>query len=137
ISSITGGSGWSNLTEDRTAAAAGTWDATASSSPGVGDWAIQLAPLAPAALTVTADQNGNYTFTGLANGSYTVTPSKTGSTFNPTSQAVTINGASVTSINFTDTAVQTFSISGVISPAASGSAATVTLSGAASATATV
>jgi len=50
--------------------------------------------------TTTSDTSGNYSFIGLANGSYTVTPSKAGTTFTPASQAVTINGSTVTGINF-------------------------------------
>jgi hypothetical protein len=49
VPSISGGAGWANLTEDRTAAAAGTWNATASSLPDVDNWAIQLIALAPVA----------------------------------------------------------------------------------------
>jgi hypothetical protein len=79
------------------------------------------------AATVTADANGNYTFTGLANGSYTVTPTKAGFSFTPVNRAVTVNGANVTAINFTATAV-TYSITGTISPASLGSGAIVTLS---------
>jgi hypothetical protein len=101
IPSITGGSGWANLTEDRAAATAGIWNATASSSPAVIDWAIQLLALSPTVVTVTADANGNYGFGGLANGSYTVTPSKAGFTYSPASQVETINGANVTGVNFT------------------------------------
>jgi hypothetical protein len=37
----------------------------------------------------------------LANGSYTVTPSKSGFTFTPTNQPVTVNGANVTGVAFT------------------------------------
>src|SRR5260370_17938278 len=85
--------------------------------------------------TATADSAGNYTFAGLANGTYTIVPSHAGFTFTPSSQSMTVNGANVTGVNFTDTA-QTFSISGTISPTAGGSGATVTLSGAASATTT-
>jgi uncharacterized protein (TIGR03437 family) len=51
--------------------------------------------------TTNADSSGKFTFTGLVNGTYTLTPSKTGYTFNPASQSVTLNGASLTSINFT------------------------------------
>jgi Carboxypeptidase regulatory-like domain len=82
-----------------------------------------------------ADGAGNYTFTGLANGTYAVTPSRTGYTFNPSTQTATVSGAKVTGINFTATAQtgQTFGISGTISPTAGGSGATVTLSGATSA----
>ena len=46
--------------------------------------------------TVTSTTAGAYTFNAVANGSYTVTPAKTGFSFTPTSQAVTVNGANVT-----------------------------------------
>jgi hypothetical protein len=88
-----------------------------------------------AGATTTADNAGNYTFTGVSNGTYTVVPSHAGYTFTPSSQSVAVNGANVTGVNFTD-AAQTFSISGMISPAAGGSGATVTLSGTASGTTT-
>jgi len=55
------------------------------------------------AATVTADASGNFTFANLANGSYVVTPSKSGVTFVPTSQSVTINGSNITGVNFTAT----------------------------------
>ncbi|MGJ0483523.1 MAG: Ig-like domain-containing protein [Methylomicrobium sp.] len=51
--------------------------------------------------TVTANSSGNYSFPNVANGTYTVTPSKTGFTFSPASQQVTVNGANVTAPNFT------------------------------------
>jgi len=91
-----------------------------------------------ASATTTADSSGNYSFAGLASGNYTLTPSKTGFTFNPSSQSTTLSAANVSGVNFTATknAVPTFSISGNISPAANGSGATVTLSGAASSTTT-
>jgi len=54
-----------------------------------------------ASLATIADGSGNYSFSGLSDGSYTVKPSKLKATFNPASQAVTINEASVTSVNFT------------------------------------
>jgi hypothetical protein len=85
--------------------------------------------------SVTADGSGNYTFTGLANGAYTVTPSHTGYTFTPANAAVTINNANVSGVNFTSAAVPTFNISGTIS-GAGGNAATVALSGAATANVT-
>ena len=134
--SVAGGSGWANLTEDQTAFAAGIWNGTASASPAVDDWAIQLVALTPTApVIVNVNGSGNYSFGGLANGSYTVTPSEPGFTFAPASLPVTINVADVNNANFT-AASQTFSVSGTISPPASGSGATVTLSGAASAVAT-
>ncbi len=85
--------------------------------------------------TTTANASGGYSFTGLANGSYTVTPSQSGYSFTPASKAVTVNGASVTAVNFTSTAVTTYSISGTIS-GAGGAGATVNLTGAKTATTT-
>jgi len=86
--------------------------------------------------TTTADSSGNFTFTGLANGTYTITPSHTGFTFSPSSLAVTINGANVSSgVTFTASAL-TYSLSGTITPGTGGSGATITLSGAATATVT-
>jgi hypothetical protein len=102
IASISGGSGWANLTEDSTAATAGSWKAATASTRAVTDWAIQLVALAPVSLqSATADAGGNYTFSNLNNGSYTVTPSNSGHTFTPSSQSVTVNNANVTGINFT------------------------------------
>src|SRR5439155_18540885 len=54
-----------------------------------------------ASASATADAAGNYSFSNLANGSYTVTPTKSGYTFSPPSQSVTINAANLTGVNFT------------------------------------
>ena len=54
-----------------------------------------------AAASTIVDVNGNYSFAGIANGSYIVTPSKTGFTFTPATQSITINGANATAIDFT------------------------------------
>ena len=123
--SIGGGTGWANLTEDRTATTAGTWNATASSLPAVADWAIQLIALAPVpSQTVTGDANGNYSFTGLPNGSYLVTPTKTSFTFSPASRTVTVSGANATGINFvTPPSITSFT------PASGPVATSVTLTG--------
>jgi Bacterial pre-peptidase C-terminal domain len=51
--------------------------------------------------SASSDASNNYTISGLANGTYTVTPSKSGCTFSPSSQSVTVNGANVSAINFT------------------------------------
>jgi hypothetical protein len=56
--------------------------------------------------TQTADSSGKYVFTGLAPGNYAVTPSKSGFTFSPTSQNVTLSNADVTGLNFTAAALQ-------------------------------
>lgn len=87
--------------------------------------------------TTTADGSGNYSFANLANGSYTVTPSKSGYSISPTNRTVTVSGANTTGVNFTATALPTYSISGTISPAASSSGATVTLNGGSTQTTTV
>jgi hypothetical protein len=113
-----------------------TFSISGTISPAAGGSGATVTLSGAASASTTANSSGNYTFTGLANGNYAVTPSRTGYTFNPTTQAVAVNGANVTGLNFTATAVQTFSISGTISPAAGGSGATVTLSGAASASTT-
>ncbi len=86
--------------------------------------------------TTTVGAAGSYSFNGIVNGTYAVTPSNTGYVFAPSSQSVTVNGSPVTGINFTASALPTYSISGMITPSANGSGATVTLSGTASATTT-
>ena len=85
-----------------------------------------------ATATVTANASGNYAFSGLTNGSYTVTPSQSGFSFSPGSQAVTVNNAGVSAVNFTTV---TYTISGSVS-GAGGAGATVTLGGAAAGTVT-
>ena len=104
-------------------------------SPAAGGNAATVTLSGAASAMTTVNSSGSYTFTGLANGTYAITPSHTGYTFSPTSQAATVSGANVTGINFTDAPQSaTYAISGTISPAAGGSGATVTLSGAAGAT---
>ena len=89
--------------------------------------------------TTTTDANGNYSFTGLSNGSYTITPTLIGYNFSNTSDAVTINGASVTVSTeiATSSSSSTYSISGTVtSGGAPLSGVTITLSGTSSGTAT-
>jgi hypothetical protein len=66
--------------------------------------------------STTTDSNGAYRFTALPNGSYNVVPSLSGSTFAPVSTAVTINGADLTAISFTQTAnaAASYTISGAV-----------------------
>jgi len=85
--------------------------------------------------TVNTDTSGNYTLSGLASGTYTVTPTKSGYTFSPASQSVTISSANVTGVNFTATAVSsTYSISGTITYNSAGLSGVVVTAGTASAT---
>jgi hypothetical protein len=113
-----------------------TYSISGTISPVAGGSGATVTLTGASSATTTANASGAYTFTGLANGSYTVTPSNTGYTFAPASQNVTVNGANLTGVNFAASAQGTFSISGTVSPAAKGSGAALTLSGAASATAT-
>lgn len=85
--------------------------------------------------TATTDAAGAYAFYDLPNGSYVVTPSLEGYTFDPQFLPVTLAGASVTNANFVSTLVPTYSVYGTVSGAVL-SGVTLTLSGAATGTAT-
>ncbi len=87
-----------------------------------------------ASATTTTASGGTYSFAGLANGSYTVTPSKSGYTFSPASASETVSGANITGVNFTATAVPTYSISGTITLNGAGLSGVTVSSGTASAT---
>jgi hypothetical protein len=50
---------------------------------------------------VFPDSLGNFTFLGIPNGTYAIVPSKTGYSFTPSMQVVTVNGGPVTGVNFT------------------------------------
>ena len=115
---------------------AGTFTISGTISPSTGGSGATLVLSGVSTANSTADSSGNYTFTGLANGTYVVAPSHTGYVYAPATQAVTINGANATGVNFTATSQQTFSISGTITPLTGGAGATVTLSGPAAATST-
>ena len=88
-----------------------TWSMSGTVSPAANGTGTTLTLSGASGGTTTADASGNFTFAGLANGSYTVTPSKTGFTFSPASQPVTVSGANVTGVNFTATPIPTWSIS--------------------------
>jgi hypothetical protein len=118
-------------------ASTGTWTITGAINPvplGIGTL-MTLTLSGATVATVTADASANYNFTSLANNTYMVTPSKIGYLFSPASQTVTlpVNGASATGINFTATAVQTWSISGTSSPSSPGSGVVMILTGPSSA----
>jgi hypothetical protein len=117
-------------------AQATTWSISGVINPTSGGAGATVTLSGAASATTVSDGNGNYSFTGLTNGSYTVTPTNTGYTFTPASQSVTINGTNQAGINFTAQSASGYSISGVITPAASGSGTTITLSGTSKATTT-
>src|SRR5262249_34691668 len=113
-----------------------TWTISGTVSPAASGAGTTLTLSGGASGSTTADASGNFSFAGLANGTYTVTPSKTGFTFSPVSQSVTVSGANVTGVNFTITPIPTWTISGTVSPAATGTGTTLTLSGPAGGTTT-
>lgn len=78
--------------------------------------------------TAIVDSNGGYSFSGVVNGTYSVVPSKAGIVFNPASQSVTVNGGNSTVSPFT-AAIQTWTVSGAITPTNSGMGALVSLDG--------
>ena len=100
---------------------------------GVGGNGATVSLTGASTATTTASSTGAYSFPGVANGSYTVTPGNAGFVFTPTSRALTVKGANLVE-NFSS-AAQTFTLSGVIS-GTGGNRATVSLSGAATATTT-
>jgi hypothetical protein len=115
------------------AQAPSSWSISGTVSPTSGGTGTTVTLSGASNGTTVTDANGNYLFNGLANGSYTVTPSKTGLTFSPGNQAVTISGANRTGVNFTAQGTgPTWGISGAINPSSGGNGATVTLSGTAS-----
>jgi hypothetical protein len=57
------------------------------------------------AKSTQTDSAGNYSFSGLPNGSYLVAASQAGYTFTPSTAAESVNGANITGVNFTATAV--------------------------------
>lgn len=86
-----------------------TYSISGTISPTAGGSGATVTLSGAASATTTANTSGAYAFSGLSNGSYTVTPSHTGYTFAPGNQAVTINGANVSGVNFTATALQAHS----------------------------
>src|SRR6185312_9095064 len=74
---------------------------TISGSLGTNGANATVAVSGAATASTTADASGNYAISNHINGNYTVTPSKSGFTFSPAFQSVTVSGANVAGINFT------------------------------------
>lgn len=73
--------------------------------------------------TSTTNESGSYSFSGVQNGTYYITPSKTGYTFSPATQKVTINGGNLFGQSFiasSTTIIGTYNISGAVSANGSG-----------------
>jgi hypothetical protein len=77
-----------------------TWSISGSITPGSAGGGTLVTASGGINVSATADANGNYTLSQLPNGNYTITPSKSGYTFSPASQLVTINGANVPGVTF-------------------------------------
>jgi hypothetical protein len=98
-----------------TTVAAGSYGISGSiTSGGAGLAGVTVSLSGSGSTAVTTDSNGNYSFTNAQNGSYTLTPSKSGYSFSPATQAVTVNSANVTGKNFTATASSSGTTTGVI-----------------------
>jgi hypothetical protein len=69
-------------------------------SPATAGNGATLALSGKSSASATADASGNYSFSNLTNGGYVVTPSRSGYSFSPALQSVTINGANDTGVNF-------------------------------------
>ena len=80
-----------------------TYSISGSVMPAASGNGTNIAVTGPASATVTADSNGNFTVPSLPSGSYTLTPTKTGFSFSPVSQSVTIGSANVTGVTFAAT----------------------------------
>ena len=83
---------------------------TINDSAGAGLDGVTVTLTGDASDSVVTSGGGAYEFTGLSAGSYTVTPTKAGSTFSPTSAAVTITVANKTAT----TMAQVWKVSGNI-----------------------
>ena len=77
-----------------------TYTVSGTVSPASAGSGTSLALSGKSSASATADASGNYSFSNLANGGYVVTPSRSGYSFSPSLQSVTINGANATGVNF-------------------------------------
>jgi len=91
---------------------------TVRTSSGLG---LSGASLSCGTLTASSDTNGNYTFTGLSADTYTVSVSRSGYSFSPNSQTVTV-GPDATGVDFFGTPDQTptYSVRGTVLAGGSG-----------------
>ncbi len=94
-----------NVTGVNFTATSQTFSISGTISPAAGGSGATVTLSGAATATTTANSSGAYTLTGLTSGSYAITPSNAGYTFTPLSQNVTVSGANVSGVNFTDNAV--------------------------------
>ena len=89
---------------DFAATAVPTFSISGTLAPAAGGAGATVTISGAADRTITADAAGGYAVTGLTEGTYTVTPSKLGYSFSPASASITVDGASVSGVDFTATA---------------------------------
>ena len=77
--------------------------------------------------TTVADANGNYSFSQLVPGSYGLAPSKSGFSFAPATQSVTLSGSSLSNIDFTASVATYASIARDVTVSEDGSSASTTI----------
>ena len=94
------------------------------SSTGAGT-SVSLSGAATA--TTLADANGNYSFNQLVPGTYAVTPAKSGFSFAPTTQSVTLSGSTVNNINFAASTATYPSLARDVTVSQDGSSASTTI----------
>jgi len=87
---------------------------TINDSAGAGLDGVTITLTGDASDSTTTAGGGLYSFAGLVDGSYTITPTKAGSTFSPTSDAVTVSGGAAVA----DTMAQVWVLSGTINDSA-------------------
>jgi hypothetical protein len=110
-------------------APAGTLSISGTISPSASGSGTTLTLSGTADSTTTANASGNYSFASLVSGSYVVTPSKTGVVFTPTSQSVTLSGASMTAVNFTAATLTSIAVTPVNPTVPAGSTEQFTATG--------
>jgi len=90
---INGANATANFTSAQTYSITGT-------ITGVGGVGVTVSLTGKATAKTVTDSSGAFTFSGLVSGTYKVQPKKSGTTFIPSSQSVTINTSNVTGVNF-------------------------------------
>src|SRR5260370_25720280 len=94
-----------NVTGVNFTATSQTFSISGTISPAAGGSGATVTLSGAATATTTANSSGAYTLTGLTSGSYATTPSNPSYTLTPVNQNVTVSGANVSGVNFTDNAV--------------------------------
>lgn len=83
-----------------TSSLSNTFNISGTVSPALAGSGATLLLSGRSSASTTADSSGNYSFSNLTNGDYVVTPSRSGYSFSPALQSVTINGANDKGVDF-------------------------------------